>query len=254
MRKTRRNSGLSLETPLDQQRNRSSARLPSDYSPPNPVVRGVQEPKISQFNFDYQLTVRPKVELSRYRISMLLEIVTYECVKYGVGFTSWLTLEWLFSSLIGSHRVWEIRDINERRVLLAAELVLLTTQNQWLSLDEKETLPSEIREYLLNNRLLCSERTFNSRFEFWRPEKFLEVRAVRMDVFMERESNSVRYSSYTKGYGESSRMGRRQKTRNSAELDGEDDERPEVVLTLSEIQNLFYLNLIEIKRKFQSKT
>jgi len=254
MRKSRKNiSGFSLKPPLDQSSNLASARLPSDYSPPNLRVVGVTETTISQFEIDYQLTVRPKVELSRYRISMLLEIITYEAVEYGLGFTTWLTLEWLFSRLIGSHRVWEIRESNERRVLLAAELVLLTSQNLWLSLNTRENIPEEIRMYLFEHNLLASKRTIASRREFWQPEKFLEVRAVRLDVFLEREKDSTRYSSYTKGYGESSRMGRRQKTRNSAELDGEDNERPEVLIGLSEIQNLLYLNLIEIRRKFRRK-
>lgn len=249
MRKTRRNSGLSYSSPLDQRGYLASARLPSDYSPPIQKIRGVTETTISQFETDYQLTVRPLVELSRYRLSMLLEIVSFEAVEYGIGFTTWLTLEWLFSRLIGSHKVWEVRDINERRVLLAAELILLTSENLWLSLTERKSIPEEIKEYLLSHKLLSSKRTMQSRIAYWQPEKFLEVRAVRLDVFLERERDSQRYSSYTKGYGESSRMGRRQKTRNSAELDGEEDERPEVVLRLSEIQNLLFLNLIEIRRK-----
>lgn len=233
--------------------NTGSARLPSDYSPTNQKVEGVND----KFNFsdlvDYQLTVRPKVELTRYQISMLLEVKCYEFHELGFRFIDWITLEWLFSKLLGSRKVWEIRDKYERRVLTLANIILLTTQNSWLQMEDRAELPNLIREYISTSGLMISERTFWSRIDYWRPEKFLEVRAVRLDVFLEREDRTIRYSSYTKGYGESSRMGRRQKTRPSTELDGEDEEQPEVVIPLVEIPNLLILTMLELRRKYQGK-
>lgn len=243
-------SGLSVKRiPLSTREGTEfSARLPSDYSHTDLNVRGTEIRDISLLSMDYQLTVRPKVDLTRYQISMLLDTLCFEVVNLGINFSTWLTLEYLSSRLRGSRKIWEVRDPIERRVLLSAELVLLTTQSNWLSLDEKTEIPKEIVEYLVNHQLLPSERTYYSRIDFWQPSKFLEVRAVRLDVFFEKEKSSVPYSSYCKGYGESSRTGRRLKTRPSAELDGEETERPEVLLTLQEILNLLYLNQIELTK------
>lgn len=243
-------SGLSVNRiPLStREGTESSARLPSDYSPTNLKVRGAEIRDISLLSMDYQLTVRPKVDLTRYQISMLLDTLCFEVVRLGINFSTWLTLEYLSSRLRGSRKIWEIRNPIERRVLLSAELLLLTSQSNWLSLEDRTLIPEEIVTYLRNNKLLPSERTYFSRIEYWQPSKFLEVRAVRLDVFFEKEKSSVPYSSYCKGYGESSRTGRRLKTRPSAELDGEETERPEVLLELQEILNLLYLNQIELTK------
>jgi len=228
-----------------------SARLPSDYSPPSLKVRGVSERENLSNLVDYQLTVRPQMQLSRYQMSMLLEIACWKATRYGIRLESWLTIEYLWENLLGSKKVWEIRNESERRVLTLANMILLSSQNTWLTLDDLTQLPKSLLSFLDEANLLPNSRTIHSRLEHWKIEKFLEVRAVRLDVFMERETNSIRYSSYCKGYGESSSMGRRQKTRPSAELDGE-DERPEVVLRLTEIQNLLYLNLLELNKRTRS--
>jgi len=241
-----------MVSPIDSGSNLASARLPSDYSPPIQVVGGVRrESKLSELS-DYQLTVRPKVELTRYQVSMLLEVACWEVVRGGIDFIGWLTIEYLTTRLQGSKKIWEVRESTERRVLTLSTMILLSTQNSWMNLLERESLPQSLLTYLEDSDLLSSDRTLQSRKDFWYPAKFLEVKTVRLDVFLERENRSVRYSSYTKGYGESSRMGRRQKTRSSPELDGEDSERPEVVI-LKDLQNLLYLNLLEIKRRSTGK-
>jgi len=247
----KKTSGLANSYSLSTRRWPGSARLPSDYSPPTQPVWGVKERSLSQFQSDYQLTVRPKVDLSRYQISMLLEIKCFEVVEFGIDFVSWLTIEYLFSRLLGSKKVWEVREKSERRVLTLSNMILLATQNSWMNLGDRESLHKDLLAYLENSTLLPSQREVNSRKEYWQPEKFLEVRSVRLDVFLERETRSIRYSSYCKGYGESSSMGRRQKTKPSFELDGEEIEKPEVVI-LSELQDLLFLNLLEIKRKLKA--
>lgn len=87
----------------------------------------------------------------------------------------------------------------------------------------------------------------------WRPERFLEVKAVLVDVFMNRSGSSSRYSSYTKGYGESHRSPRRQKTPVSYELDGEETVSVDHI-DLSELPFLLYLNVLEVRRKFRKKS
>jgi len=228
----------------------SPNRLPSVHSPSSLKVQGDKEEIRFSNLVDYQLTVRPKVELTRYQVSMLLMIKSYECYKFGIDFVNWITLEYLFSRLLGSKKVWDVRDPKERKSLTLANLILLTSQNSWLQLGERVELPKEIKLYLENSGLIPSERVIFSRLEYWKPEKFLEVRAVPLDVFLERESKSSRYSSYCKGYGESGRLGRRVKTRPSAELDGEDEDRPEVEIPLVEIPDLLILTMLEISRKY----
>lgn len=254
MNRHRKTSGRSLSPSFDKRRgSESSARLPSDYSPPSLKVRGVSERENLQSFSEYQLTVRPTVNLTRYQMSMLLTVLSYEVVNFGIDFTLWLTMEWLFSNLLGSKKVWEIRDEKERQVLTVSNIILLSTNQSWFQLGERTSLPLKITEYLLSENLIISERTYRSRVDFWYAERFLEVRAVRLDLYFERSVNSIRYSSYCKGYGESSRMGRRQKTRPSSELDGEDTDRPETVIPLMEIPHLLYLNLLEIQKKYKHR-
>lgn len=236
-------------TPIDSGDNQVSARLPSDYSPPNLNVEGVRRDLILSDLVDYQLTVRPKVELTRYQVSMLLEMACWEVVRGGIDFIGWLTIEYLTTRLQGSKKIWEIREPTERRVCTLSTVILVSTQNSWMNLLERERLSESLLSFIKDSALLSPDRSLQSRKEFWYPAKFLEVKTVRLDVFLEREQRSVRYSSYTKGYGESSRMGRRQKTRTSAELDGEENERPEVTLSLREVSNLLYLNMLELRRK-----
>lgn len=252
-RHRRKTSGRSNQLPIDLRGTESSARLPSVYSPTNLRVEGILEKFDSSNSIDYQLTVRPKVELTRYQVSMLLDIAVWKACEFGINLVDWIVIEWLFSNLLGSKKVWEVRDIKERRVLISANLVLLATTNSWLNFEEREKLSDSILSYLKDSDLLASRRTIASREDYWKVSKFLSVRAVRLDVFLERESNTTRYSSYTKGYGESSRMGRRQKTRPSSELDGIDTERPEVSLTLKEVPYFLYLNLVEVKRKYSQR-
>lgn len=244
-------TGLSKISPSGQ-RGTVSARLPSDYSPPNPI-RGTSEEFDLADLVDYQLTVRPKVELTRYQISMLLEILSYEVLKKGIDFVTWILMEYLFTRLCGSKAPEEVRDTKERRVILIANLILLSNEGNWFNIRERETIDPEVLQYLVENDLLPSERTIRSREDYWKPERFIEVRAVRLDVFLERERSTSPYSSYCKGYGESSSMGRRQKTKTSFELDGDDEERPQTVIPLLEIPSYLFLEIKKISKQIRKR-
>lgn len=255
MKKSRGNSGHQQKhhSDLGNGGYGSSARLPSDYSLPAIAIRGNLENTNLSTLSDYQMTVRTTIELTRYQISMLLSMVCYQVIHVGIDFVSWLTIEYLFSRLLGSRKVWEIRDSNERKVLTLANIILLSTLNDWVSLGTYTDLPESIREFVFSSGMVMSDRTYESRKEFWNPARFIEVRAVPLDVFLEREKSTSRYSSYCKGYGESSRLGRRLKTRPSAELDGETEDRPEVEVPLIEISKFLYLFQLELRRKFERK-
>lgn len=228
--------------------NEQSAWLPWNYSPPTPKVEGVEETDLSSISIDYQLTVCPKVELTRYQCSMLLETLEMQIVEGGVSFSSYLCLEYLYTRLRGSREILELRNENERRTVFLAHILLRAIRGTWFSLSDKEKLPLEKVERMREiHHLFMSLREYRSRAEYWNCERFLRVQAVRLDVFLERRKDSVPYSSYCKGYGESSHMGHRQKTRPSVELDGEETERPEVQLKgWSELQLLLDLVLLDI--------
>jgi hypothetical protein len=226
----------------------SSARLPSDYSPPTLAVSGSEE-YYGAISFDVQVTVRSKVDFTRKQLCMLSGIALSDVAEMGLGLSDWMVLEWLYSNLLGNKREpYERKDNKEFELSLLLKVVLLS--GTWMGLEGKVQLPKDIQELVLNSRYVPKGRTKASWKQKWNIAKFLEIRAVPLDVLLERSRNTSRYSSYCKGYGESSRLGRRQKTRPSAELDGEpvDLEKDKMMnLDLQRISQILSAVLLEIK-------
>jgi len=234
--------------------NDNLAWLPSDYSPTNLISPKEIEKEISSISFGYQLTVCPKVELTRYQCSMLLEVLSMKVINYGINFSLYLCLEYLNSRLLGSKQIMDLRNENERKVVYLSQILLRTIDGNWFNLGDLEKLPEQVVKDLRRiSNLLPTEREFQSRSQYWDTCKFLKVQTVRLDTFLERREISERYSSYCKGYGESSSMGHRKKTRPSAELDGEDTDRPEVILNFSELQLLLDLVRLDIQAQESKK-
>jgi len=227
----------------------SSARLPSDYSPPTLAVKGSGEEYFRAISFDVQMTVRSKVDFTRKQLCMLSGIALSEVTEFGLNLSDWMILEWLYSNLLGNKQTpFERKDPREFELSLLLKIVLLG--GTWMKLIGKVQLPEDIRSLVLSSKYVPKGRTKSSWKQHWNIEKFIEIRAVPLDVLLERSKNTTRYSSYCKGYGESSRMGRRQKTRPSAELDGEpvDLEKDEVInFNLQNISQILSAVLLEIK-------
>jgi hypothetical protein len=226
----------------------SSARLPSDYSPPTLAVEGSEE-YFGAISFDVQVTVRSKLDLTRKQLCMLTGIALSDVAEKGLGLSDWMILEWLYSSLLGNKQTpYERKDPKEFELSLLCKIVLLS--GTWMGLEGKVKLPQDTQELILNSRFVPKGRTKASWRQSWNIAKFIEIRAVPLDVLLERSKGTNRYSSYCKGYGESSRLGRRQKTRPSAELDGEpvDLEKDKMMnLDLQRISQLLTAVLLEIK-------
>jgi hypothetical protein len=226
----------------------SSARLPSDYSPPTLAVEGSEE-YFGAISFDVQVTVRSKLDLTRKQLCMLTGIALSDVAEKGLGLSDWMVLEWLYSSLLGNKQTpYERKDPKEFELSLLCKIVLLS--GTWMGLEGKVKLPQDTQELILNSRFVPKGRTKASWRQSWNIAKFIEIRAVPLDVLLERSKGTNRYSSYCKGYGESSRLGRRQKTRPSAELDGEpvDLEKDKMMnLDLQRISQLLTAVLLEIK-------
>ena len=99
-----------------------------------------------------------------------------------------------------------------------------------------------------------SDRKYQSRRKIYNLEKFLLVKIEDVNSVFERSSNSVRYSSYCKGYGESGRSVRKQRTRYSFELDRDDHEvEPEEFYsfgnTIHEQEDLFEIEQLLRRQK-----
>jgi hypothetical protein len=251
MKSKRRNSNTSLDLQsLERTRGSEfSARLPSDYSPPTLAVLGSGEEYFGAISFDVQMTVRSKVDFTRKQLCMLSGLALSDVAELGLTLSDWMILEWLYSTLLGNKQdYFQRKDKIEFELCLLLKIVLLG--GTWMGLSGRVELPKDIQELVLASRYVPKGRTKASWRQRWQLRKFLEIRAVPLDVLLERSKNTTRYSSYCKGYGESSRLGRRQKTRPSAELDGEpvDLEKDKMMnLDLQRIGQILSAVLLEIK-------
>jgi hypothetical protein len=180
---------------------------------------------------------------------MLSGLALSDVAELGLTLSDWMILEWLYSTLLGNKQdYFQRKDKIEFELCLLLKIVLLG--GTWMGLSGRVELPKDIQELVLASRYVPKGRTKASWRQRWQLRKFLEIRAVPLDVLLERSKNTTRYSSYCKGYGESSRLGRRQKTRPSAELDGEpvDLEKDKMMnLDLQRIGQILSAVLLEIK-------
>jgi hypothetical protein len=194
----------------------------STVPPSIPSDRGLAELNSLSFS-DYHLTVQLQVHLERRQISLLLGILCYQAVHYGVTFGSYLCLLHLNEILLGNKvRASQIKEKFERLSVLLSQTIIRDLAGKDLNFTDLVQVSDQTRNLILNSKSLMTKDSYNSRFNHWRPERYLKLRIVPVDVIIERNGNSVRYTSYCKGYGEGTGTARRGKTPQSFELDGED--------------------------------
>lgn len=218
---------------------------------PNPI-------RLDEFiSTEYHLTATiPNKSLSVRDLSLLLDVLNYQIVVHQLNFSMLLACTELLLRLTGGRYVNEISDAKIRKTVMVSWIIVKEFQKQSLSLYHGETaqLRPEIVELL--KPYLMSKRTYMSRYRLWRPEYFIKIVAVPVSILYERtSSNSIRYSGYTKGYGESHGNAHRKKTKPSFELDGEDvpdREERNLILRMTDQQHqisnglwIKYLNLME---------
>lgn len=212
----------------------------------------------SFYSSDYHLTVRLKVHLDRRQISLLLGILNYQAVHFGVTFPMYLQMLHLNEILIGNKlRASEIKDRYQRLSVELSQIIIRDLAGKELAFEEPVQVSKKTKELLLRSKALMTRDVYKSRFNHWRPERLLRLVTVPVDVFIERNGNSVRYTSYCKGYGEGSGTARRGRTPPSFELDGE--ETPEWVLSeqlsAKELaQEVFLLAHFEWLKRFGAET
>lgn len=239
----------------DSEGNEPSARLPWDYSPPTLKVEGVDKYHLIH-SMDVNLTIQLKVkEFTRKQATLLAGQALYEVLTEGLTLGDWMVLEFLYSYLLGQKQdPINLKNSKELELSLLLKVVLLS--GTWIGLEGKVKLPKDVQALIESTKWVPNKRTYQSRKDQFRLSKFLYVRIVPVDFLIERSKDTIRYSSYCKGYGESSHMGRRQKTRPSPELDGEsveletDLEIPEMFKVFNQIQDLI---LKEIKYSSRNK-
>jgi len=113
-------------------------------------------------------------------------------------------------------------------------------------------IPLDLQKNLIEKKLVMDRRTYGSRFSIYRPEALIEIQTVPLDVLMNKVlDNSIPYSSYCKGYGESHPSARTKRSKPSAELDRVDEEKD--YLRLEDIPTLLLLNQLEQRYKYRKE-
>lgn len=187
-----------------------------------PQIEGIGE-DISYNSIEYHLTARITNESLTVRdLSLLLEVLNYQCVHFGVNFTMRLTLYEIYFRCLGNKRSSrEVKNNKIRLTLTVSEILLHSLRGVEHSLDTREFVELSPTVKSILGKHIMSSRTYGSRYRTWRPEKFVVVKAVPVDIqFLNSRKRPNRYSSYCKGYGESHPSNHSKKTMPSAELDG----------------------------------
>jgi len=142
----------------------------------------------------------------------------------------YLSLLHLYEILLGNKvRASQVKDRYERLSVFLSQVIIRDLAGLELSFTDPVQVSDKTKELALKSKALMTKDTYRSRFVHWRPERFLGLKTVPVDVIIERSGNSVRYTSYCKGYGEGTGTARRGRTPTCFELDGE--ESPEWILS-----------------------
>lgn len=211
------------------------------------IVKGIGESHVSQ---TYHWTVRRKVTtMTNKQASVLLKVWIVSCLREGVGLSDYLGLEYLVSYLMGGKQdPLEIRDEGDRQTVLLAILFITMLKGEWLTLGELYQIPDRQKQEIILLGWLPSKRTYGSWKNYYQPWKFLEVLAVPLDDYDERDHSTVRYSGYTKHYGNGGHISRTLKTPYDSELDGESTDREPPEFSLQEVEQYNHI-LLSIERE-----
>jgi hypothetical protein len=186
-----------------------------------PKVEGDSE-DFSNNPIRYHLTAYVTNEsLTRRELSLLLDVLNYQALTYGININMRIAMYELYFRLLGNKRnTREIMESKIRLTLVICEIILQSLAGFDNSLSATEFIhlsPDVVK--LLKSKCMTA-RTYGSRFKTWRPEKLIKIKAVPVDIQMENQNRPNRYSSYCKGYGESHPSTHRKRTMPSQELDG----------------------------------
>lgn len=208
-------------------RNTPSGQPAGVSTVPPTAFQGGEKIKIDTRSLfsDYHLTVRLRVHLERRQISLLLGVLNYQAVHYGVNFSMYVCMLHLYELLLGSKvRASEVKDLYERKTVEVTQVLIRDLAGKELDFEQKLDVTERTKQVIIHSGALISRDTYKSRLSTWRPERLLSLATVPVDVHFERNGTSIRYSSYCKGYGEGTGTARKGKTARCFELDGEEHE------------------------------
>jgi hypothetical protein len=179
--------------------------------------------------------------------AILLKVWIIEVFRTGISLTDYLGMEYLISYVLGNKQdPLELYDEKDRQAVLLAILLVTSVRGTWMDLGS-QPLPvsTSVQKEILELGWLPDKRTYMSWKQFHLPWKFLEVLAVPLDTYDERDQSTTRYNSYTKHYGNGGHISRTLKTPYDSELDGEstDREPPEFSLQWIEQYNRILLSI-----------
>jgi len=203
------------------------ADLPEPAQSPSPTLKlavWVRESDPVLLTKDFQMTIRANVtNLTTKEASMLLMVCNVLALREGIDMTLYLSIEFLSALLTrsGSVHPEDIKEERVRQTCLLSDLIMSTFRGEWTQMGERiHIMDKEVLEAVQASGWLPDKRTFHSWLPHWQPGKWLSVRIVPLDIFLERSGLSEPYSGYCKGYGEGTSPGPK-KTPYDSELDGE---------------------------------
>jgi hypothetical protein len=147
----------------------------------------------------------------------------------------------------------EIRDEQDRQAVLLGILFLTSVKGEWLTLGSSHQLTDRQKQEIISLGWLPTKRTYGSWKNYYEPWKFLEVLAVPLDDYDERDHSTVRYSGYTKHYGNGGHISRTLKTPYDSELDGESTDREPPEFSLQEVEQYNHILLSIEREKLQKR-
>jgi len=212
---------------------------------------------ITQFNIQFQWTVRFKViEMTPKKAAILLKILIVQLLDQGIDFTGYLAVEMLVSYLLkGKTDPIDIREEKDRQACLLGILLLSYVRGNWINLGSREPLPPEIAQEIFTSGWLPDKRTFASWRQYYDVRSFIEILTVPLDLNFERDNApTIRYSSYTKHYGNGGHISRVQKTPYDSELDGEESEAAPPSFALPELSTYSRILLAIEKAKIRRES
>jgi hypothetical protein len=220
------------------------------------VVKGLGE---SHNSLQYHWTVKKRVtEMTVKTASILIKVWVIECLRNGMGLSDYLGLEYLIAFVLGGKvDPLELRDEKDRQAVMLGIFLVTSMRGNWLTLGEVSEVSPLIKQEIIQLGWLPSQRVFSSWKQYHQPWKFLEVLAVPLDTYDERDKSTVRYSSYTKHYGNGGHISRTLKTPYDFELDGESTDRDPPEFNLQEIdqynQILLMIEREKLAKRFELK-
>jgi hypothetical protein len=218
------------------------------------IVKGLEEK--FQFCQEYHWTVRKRVtEMTSRTAAILLKVWIINVFRTGINLTDYLGMEYLISYVLGNKQdPLELRDEKDRQAVMLGILLVSSVRGTWIELGS-EPLPISVslQKEIIDLNWLPDKRTFMSWKQYHAPWKFLEVLAVPLDTYDERDKSTVRYSGYTKHYGNGGHISRTKKTPYDSDLDGESTDREPPEFSLQWIEQYNHILLSIEREKLQKR-